>query len=297
MEFIGYVSHYFSEHTLLASALMLSALIIEGEITLIVLGVFARVHILSIELALSISIVGALLKTFLGYMIGQMIKKYIPKNKIFDFIKPQIQIKLLTNFNINNLINNSLNLGSLKKFRQNNFSIKSNSSLHSKIYIFDRKEVVVSSANLTFGGLVKNHEYGFYSKNPIINQKIIDDYCEIFDHENSFEINEENLENAEKIIKSSEFNNRNLNNLIIDSDIIPHLKGWKKELFDIVNKFDSYEFSIDQVYQFRDHFRNLFPLNNYIDDKIRQTLQFLRNDGLIDFLSHGNYRKNWQTLN
>ena len=218
-------------------------------------------------------------------------------NKIFDFIKPQIQIKLLTNFNINNLINNSLNLGSLKKFRQNNFSIKSNSSLHSKIYIFDRKEVVISSANLTFGGLVKNHEYGFYSKNPIINQKIIDDYCEIFDHENSFEINEENLENAEKIIKSSEFNNRNLNNLIIDSDIIPHLKGWKKELFDIVNKFDSYEFSIDQVYQFRDHFRNLFPLNNHIDDKIRQTLQFLRNDGLIDFLSHGNYRKNWQTLN
>ena len=88
-----------------------------------------------------------------------------------------------------------------------------------------------------------------------------------------------------------------MNNLIIDSDIIPHLNGWKKELFDIVNKFDSYEFSIDQVYQFRDHFRNLFPLNNHIDDKIRQTLQFLRNDGLIDFLSHGNYRKNWQTLN
>ena len=90
MEFIGYVSHYFSEHTLLASALMLSALIIEGEITLIVLGVFARVHILSIELALLISIVGALLKTFLGYMIGQMIKKYIPKNKIFDFIEKKI---------------------------------------------------------------------------------------------------------------------------------------------------------------------------------------------------------------
>ena len=53
---------------------------------------------------------------------------------------------------------------------------------------------------------------------------------------------------------------------------------------------------IEQLYQFRDDLKKIFPQNHHIDDKIRQTLQFLRNDGLIEFLNFGSYQKNWLTL-
>lgn len=33
------------------------------------------------------------------------------------------------------------------------------------------------------------------------------------------------------------------------------------------------------------------PENNHIKDKIRQQLQFLRDEGLVEFTTRGNYKK------
>ena len=51
-------------------------------------------------------------------------------------------------------------------------------------------------------------------------------------------------------------------------------------------------FTLEDVYQFDGHFAHLYPENAHRLDKLRQTLQHLRNEGLVEFLDdHGRYRR------
>lgn len=45
------------------------------------------------------------------------------------------------------------------------------------------------------------------------------------------------------------------------------------------------------MYSFESELRLKYPENNFIKDKIRQQLQYLRDKGFIEFKSPGNYKK------
>lgn len=45
------------------------------------------------------------------------------------------------------------------------------------------------------------------------------------------------------------------------------------------------------MYAFEDYLKRRYPKNNYIKDKIRQQLQVLRDQGMIEFLGGGRYKK------
>lgn len=69
--------------------------------------------------------------------------------------------------------------------------------------------------------------------------------------------------------------------------------AWKEEVYKIIK--DNWEigatFTLEDMYKFEDHFQNLYPENNHIRDKIRQTLQKLRDDNKIEFINdRGEYR-------
>jgi membrane protein DedA with SNARE-associated domain len=83
---------YMEGHLYVAYALMLFGVIIEGELMLIILGILAHTKVVPAPIALSIAASGAAIKTFLGYEIGRLIKKYIPQNKIFDFIEKRVHL-------------------------------------------------------------------------------------------------------------------------------------------------------------------------------------------------------------
>ncbi len=52
------------------------------------------------------------------------------------------------------------------------------------------------------------------------------------------------------------------------------------------------EFSLDDVYRHEAHFARLFPHNHHRLDKLRQTLQHLRDQGVVEFVDdHGQYRR------
>ncbi len=51
------------------------------------------------------------------------------------------------------------------------------SQLHAKLYLVDRKEAIVASANLTKGGIESNYEAGVWLNDP----KIVEDICEFTD--------------------------------------------------------------------------------------------------------------------
>ena len=71
--------------------------------------------------------------------------------------------------------------------------------------------------------------------------------------------------------------------------------NWRELVLDCVQDLcgnkKSKDFSLDEVYRYENKMREHYPDNNHIEDKIRQQLQYLRDDGIIHFLdNNGNYR-------
>ena len=72
-------------------------------------------------------------------------------------------------------------------------------------------------------------------------------------------------------------------------------RGWLIEVMACVESLESSEFSLDEMYAFEEHLRSIYPDNNNIRPKIRQQLQFLRNDGYLDFVGNARYRLKFPT--
>lgn len=68
-------------------------------------------------------------------------------------------------------------------------------------------------------------------------------------------------------------------------------RGWILDILNCVNKIESRDFTLKQVYQFEKQLAAKHPENNHIKDKIRQQLQMLRDKGIIEFNGRGHYRK------
>ncbi|MCX6214302.1 DpnI domain-containing protein [Spirosoma sp.] len=68
-------------------------------------------------------------------------------------------------------------------------------------------------------------------------------------------------------------------------------RGWTIEVLKIIDKIPSKEFNLADIYMLEDSFKEKFPNNNFIKDKIRQQLQVLRDKGLLQFKGNGRYKK------
>jgi hypothetical protein len=69
------------------------------------------------------------------------------------------------------------------------------------------------------------------------------------------------------------------------------LKGWNFIVYTLIkSNFKNKEFSPQELYKFESYFRLVYPSKLHIKDKLRQTLQNLRNKGLLVFLSRGVYQ-------
>ncbi|PSQ60938.1 MAG: restriction endonuclease [Halobacteriales archaeon SW_9_67_25] len=52
-------------------------------------------------------------------------------------------------------------------------------------------------------------------------------------------------------------------------------------------------FELADVYGFEDRLADLYPKNDHVRAKIRQQMQVLRDEGLVEFLGNGEYRLRW----
>ena len=68
-------------------------------------------------------------------------------------------------------------------------------------------------------------------------------------------------------------------------------KGWTLDVLKCVDRIESDEFLLSDVYAFADELKSKHSENNFINDKIRQQLQILRDMNIIEFVSRGKYRK------
>ena len=67
-------------------------------------------------------------------------------------------------------------------------------------------------------------------------------------------------------------------------------KTWRDLIDDLIQGLAA-EFSLEDVRRFEDRLAAEYPQNRNIDAKIRQTLQILRDQGVLEFLGRGKYRK------
>lgn len=68
-------------------------------------------------------------------------------------------------------------------------------------------------------------------------------------------------------------------------------RGWIFDVLKCVERIPSDDFCIDEVYAFTDELQRKHPENNFVHDKIRQQLQYLRDKGFLRFVARGKYRK------
>ena len=67
-------------------------------------------------------------------------------------------------------------------------------------------------------------------------------------------------------------------------------RGWLLDVLKCVESLGKREFTLEEAYAFDRHLGDLYPGNQNIRPKIRQQLQYLRDRGLIEFVSRGGYR-------
>lgn len=70
-----------------------------------------------------------------------------------------------------------------------------------------------------------------------------------------------------------------------------NMRGWIIDILNCVNRIGDKVFTLEQMYDFVDVLSVKHPENHHIKDKIRQQLQILRDNGIIEFLGKGRYRR------
>lgn len=68
-------------------------------------------------------------------------------------------------------------------------------------------------------------------------------------------------------------------------------KGWLLDILMCIDRIQTVDFSLNQIYDFVPELQLKHPENHFVRDKIRQQLQYLRDQGYIAFTSKGHYRK------
>lgn len=96
--------------------------------------------------------------------------------------RESLRLMLVTNFSLDNLVSGFTDAAAIVDLARQvpGTSIRFIPSLHAKVYIADNSRAVVTSANLTDGGLFRNLEYGVDVDDPIAVQQVrrdVEDYA------------------------------------------------------------------------------------------------------------------------
>lgn len=69
------------------------------------------------------------------------------------------------------------------------------------------------------------------------------------------------------------------------------MRGWSMDVLLCIERLPGNTFTLNDIYAFAEELQRKHPHNTFINAKIRQQLQLLRDRGIIDFKSRGVYQK------
>ena len=226
------------------------------------------------------------------YLSSPFIKENVAK-LILDNKQNNVDCKILTRFTLPNIRGGGLDLSAIKYFQNANFSQKNISNLHAKIFIFDHQAIITSS-NLTNGGLRNNLEYGVLISKA---KKIEKDFLSYYNDENYNFIQDKHINKVADFLKNLPPINEKLkfksldDNQIFSEDIKlikNKLTKGNLKVFESIEKIGKEIFIAKDIYKFKNKFSGRTPENT-----IRRNLQELRDNGLLEFIELGKYKKLW----
>lgn len=95
-----------------------------------------------------------IISPFLGYHTAKLLVDHLEE------ADNPINCVLITKFEREDFISGASNLHALRLLVENGVKVYALQDLHTKLYIFDSHSVITGSANFTFRGFYRNHEFG-----------------------------------------------------------------------------------------------------------------------------------------
>jgi len=224
------------------------------------------------------------------------------------------QISVLTSYKLANFYRNSSDIEALGAFLDRDVDVRNYARLHAKAYIFDSERALITSGNLTLGGLETNYECGVLIDDCDVVGRLRSAFLELFcDEEKIGHVTRDILATTQAILAKVPREKR-IRFEKSEEELFGHgaaeqeddlydggtdtigrsLSGWRLDTFNVLRKLPGSVFRLEQVYASKDELGGLHPDNRNIEAKIRQQLQELRDLGVIEFLGGGVYRKLWK---
>jgi transcription initiation factor TFIIIB Brf1 subunit/transcription initiation factor TFIIB len=230
-----------------------------------------------------------------------------------DLIKEEVEFNYNNLFEINEYEKTKITKPKAFKFKGKNHDLRFSKDLLMKLLAILTDE---DNFERIFSLKGKNTLYFSKSKNDLRHPKLIEGtniYAETnrstnniinFSHEilNLFGYTESDLEliyddvnKEEKKIEPISYTRTSNENNFNAINSAESLKGWKKIIFEKIEGMNNDIFYLNDLYEYISEFQKIYPENKNIKEKIRQTLQQLKELGLIEFVSLGKYKKNFSS--
>ena len=185
-------------------------------------------------------------------------------------------------------------------------------TFHPKLYLLRRKSfatAIIGSSNFTRGGLKENIELNVIIRDRYDSETVNavrDTYADFKYQGRLFTPDESYIEVYEEVtsrVRKTRDETLSLKSMTkmmaslsrkeerLPRPTIPDpssLTGWQGLVYE---KIPPGEFTTKSMYRFAEEFREAYPRNRYVEDKIRQILQQLRDDGFIEPLGRGRWIK------
>jgi hypothetical protein len=100
-----------------------------------------------------------IISPFIGYKTALALVNFIEEAEV------EIECVLITRFDREDFIKGVSSLAGLERLIKAGVKMYALQGLHTKLYSFDGKSVIMGSANFTFNGFYKNHEFGIFMEN------------------------------------------------------------------------------------------------------------------------------------
>jgi len=107
---------------------------------------------------------------FIGFRTASALADFIEKSEEI------IECIVITRFDREDFINGVSSIAGLERLVKAGVKIYALQSLHTKLYIFNKESIIMGSANFTFNGFYKNHEFGIFMEN----EKVFAEECNAY---------------------------------------------------------------------------------------------------------------------
>lgn len=229
-------------------------------------------------------------------------------HEIYEAKKKSENCTFMTDIRFKRLYDGATDLSALKMVLDNHDTLINLQRIHAKIYIFDERCLIITSANLTPSGLKRNFEYSITTDDKALVSGAIRDFDALCANENAGRIHEAQVCQMQNMIDSlPPVRKPKLPRLdlqydasddIFDKDIsgiADALNGWQRAVFTVMDRHDGSVMTTRDFTPYIPELKRQYPDNNTIEAKIRQQLQELRDLGLVKFEGNGVYKKLWQS--